>query len=176
MKPHTASIMRLGHEAVRATGQELAQLLKSAVDDGAGIGFMAPLQRDKAEAYWAGVAEAVADGRTLLFVAFEQSRITGTAQLQIVQWPNQPHRAEIAKIMVAPGSRRKGIGRSLLTNAEAAARAMGRTLLVLDTESGSSAERLYLSLGWQKAGIIPDFALRAHGGLTPTTYMFKRLT
>lgn len=175
MKHHSASILRLGAEAVRSTEQELAELLIACVDNGAGVGFMAPLQRDKALGYWAGVVPAIAEGRTILFVAFEDSKLAGAVQLQIVQWPNQPHRAEIAKLIVAPGSRRRGIGRSLMNAAENAAKAMGRTLLVLDTESDSNAEKLYLSLGWKKSGMIPGFALRAHGGLTPTTFMFKQL-
>lgn len=175
MKHHAASILRLGPEAVRSTGQDLANLLMACVDGGAGVGFMAPLAFDRALAYWTGVADAVADGRTLLFVAFEERKIAGTVQLQIVPWPNQPHRAEIAKMLVAPDCRRRGIGRSLMNAAENAARSMGRTLLVLDTETDSAAEKLYRSLGWQKVGIVPGFALRAHGGLTPTTYLFKQL-
>ena len=121
------------------------------------------------------MADAVAAGKRALLVAESDARIVGTVQLGLEQPDNQQHRADLAKMLVHPDARRRGLGAELLSAAEELARECGRTLLVLDTVTGSDAERLYTRAGWVRVGEIPDYALLAHGGLWGTTVFYKAL-
>ena len=154
----------------------LAQLLIACVDAGASVSFMHPLTRDRAEAFWRGVADAAARGERILLVATDPSgTLVGTVQVVLALPENQPHRGDIAKLLVHPRSRRQGIAAALMDAADAAARAAGKSLLVLDTVTGGDAERLYPRLGWQRCGEIPDYALWPRGGLCSTTIFYKAL-
>jgi GNAT superfamily N-acetyltransferase len=153
----------------------LADLLVDSVDDGGSVGFMAPLARDKAVAFWQGVADGVATGDRALLVAEDDDGIIGTVHLILAQPENQPHRADLTKMLVHPRARRRGVGAQLMEAAEEMARECGKTLLVLDTVTGSDAERLYARLGWVRVGEIPDFALLASGGLWGTIVFYKKL-
>ncbi len=136
---------------------------------------MWPLPRERALAFWRGVGESVAGDERLLLVAEAEGRIVGTVQLLLDQPPNQPHRADVAKMLVHRRARRRGIGEALMGELDRLARACGKSLLVLDTVSGSAAERLYLKTGWTRVGEIPDYALMPDGTPCPTTYFYKRL-
>ena len=165
---------RLLHVDERQLG-ELADVLLDCVEGGASVSFMHPLPRERALAFWRGVAEDVARGEKALVVAEDGAGvIVGTAQICLAQPPNQPHRGDLAKMLVHRRARRLGAGAALLAAAEAAAREAGKTLLVLDTAS-PDASRLYERGGWQRVGDIPDYALLPHGGLCATTYYFKRV-
>ncbi|GGR07454.1 N-acetyltransferase [Streptomyces pilosus] len=159
-----------------AMAGELADLLTDAVDDGASVGFLTPLDRAEAVAWWRERSAAVAAGRLLVWVAFEEpGRMLGTVSLALPGKPNSAHRAELVKLMVRRTARGRGLARALLAVAEEAAAARGITLLHLDTESGSPAEHLYRSTGWTAAGAIPDYAADPAGVLRPTTIYYKRL-
>ncbi len=155
----------------------LAEILIACVHGGASVSFMAPLDRAKAEAFWHGVAEGVERSERLLVVAKERpgGRLVGTVQILVTQSENQPHRADVAKMLVHPEARRRGIGAQLLRFAEDAARSANKTLLVLDTATGGDAERLYERLGWVRVGVIPDYALSPDGRPCGTTIFYKRL-
>ena len=155
----------------------LADVLIDCVDGGASVSFMAPLSRDRAIAYWRGTLDSAARGERVVLVAEDAAsgRIVGTVQVILAMPDNQPHRADVAKMLVLRDARRRGLGAALMSAAEAAARAAGRTLLVLDTATGSDAERLYARLGWQRCGVIPGYALLPHGGLCSTTLFYREL-
>ena len=153
----------------------LANILIDCVEGGASVSFMSPLSRARAEAFWRDVAASVARGDRRLLVAFDAASIVGTVQLVLHQPENQPHRADIAKMLVATHARRRGIGAQLMRAAEAEARAADKTLLVLDTVSASDAARLYERLGWIRVGEIPSYALWPDGRPCPTTYYYKQL-
>lgn len=154
---------------------DLAEVLKDCVDGGASVSFMQPFALDEARAFWQRVAAGVAAGERALLVAEDNlGRIVGTVQLVLDQPPNQPHRADLAKLLVHRRARRAGVAEALMRAAEPLARAHGKTLLVLDTASDTAA-RLYERLGWQKAGVIPDYALLPDGGLCDTTYFWRRV-
>jgi GNAT superfamily N-acetyltransferase len=155
--------------------QALSELLIDCVEGGASVGFMQPLSRDKAGAFWLGVAASVARGERILLIAGDAAgAIVGTVQVVFASFDNQPHRADVAKMLVHRRARRRGLGAALLIAAERAALDAGRTLLVLDTASGD-AERLYLKGGWKRCGIIPEFALLPGGGLCDTTVFYRTL-
>jgi GNAT superfamily N-acetyltransferase len=155
---------------------ELAELLIDCVDGGASVSFMLPLTAQRAQAFWQRVAQGVHVGeRALLVAEDEHGAIVGTVQLVLGQPENQPHRADLAKMLVHRRARRQGLGERLMRAAEAAACECGKTLLVLDTVTGSDAERLYTRLGWQRVGVIPDYALWPQGGLCATTYFYRRV-
>jgi GNAT superfamily N-acetyltransferase len=136
---------------------------------------MAGLTVERAERFWAGVADAVERGTTLLWAARrDDGQLIGTVQLQLATYDNQPHRAEVAKLLVRRSARRRGVGETLMGAAEAAAVAIGRTTLVLDTAS-PEAERIYRRRGWQVCGVIPDYALMPDGTRCATTVYWKRL-
>jgi GNAT superfamily N-acetyltransferase len=153
---------------------QLAEVLIDCVALGASVSFMYPLSRAKAQAFWRCIASDAAAGTRALLVAEDESGIVGTVQLGIAQPENQPHRADLAKLLVHPRARRRGIAAALMTAAEDAARRSNKSLLVLDTASGD-AERLYLRLGWQCVGVVPGYALWPHGGLCATTFYYRRL-
>jgi GNAT superfamily N-acetyltransferase len=154
----------------------LSEILIDCVDGGASVSFMQPLTRSRADNFWRGVAAGVAAGERLLLVARDQhGEIVGTVQVVLSQPENQPHRADVAKLLVHRKARRAGLGAALVTAAEDFAARAGKSLLVLDTVSGSPAEQLYKQLGWQVSGIIPDYALWPDGGLCATTIFYKRI-
>lgn len=155
--------------------QALAELLIDCVDGGASVSYMHPLSMPNALAFWRRVADAVAQGERALLVAEDAAGIVGTVQLVLEQPENQPHRVELSKMLVHRRARRQGLGASLMQAAEQLGRASGKSLLVLDTAS-SDAERLYARLGWQRCGVIPDYALLPHGGLCATTYFYRVLS
>jgi GNAT superfamily N-acetyltransferase len=155
----------------------LAEVLIDCVSGGACVGFMAPLAQDKAEAFWRRVAESGGRGERVVFVAEESATgaIVGTAQLILDLPENQPHRGEVAKVLVRRRARKKGVGAALMKAIEQAARKSGKTLLALDTTSGADADRLYERLGWTRFGIMPGHALWPDGQLSDTAYFYKRL-
>jgi GNAT superfamily N-acetyltransferase len=152
----------------------LAQLLIDCVEGGASVSFMSPLSVDKASAFWRRVAEATARGERALLVAEDSSGIMGTVQLILDLPENQPHRADLSKMLVHRRARRQGVAAAMLRAAEELARELGKSLLVLDTAS-AAAERLYARLGWERVGSIPDYALLPGGGLCDTTFFYRRL-
>jgi GNAT superfamily N-acetyltransferase len=153
----------------------LANVLIDCVHGGASVSFMAPLPLDKALSFWRGVADGVARGERLLLVVDDAQGIAGTVQVVLAQPDNQPHRADVAKMLVHRRARRQGIAARLLAAAEDAARAAGKTVLVLDTVTGGDAERLYARAGWQRVGTIPNYALMPDGALCSTTYFHRQL-
>jgi GNAT superfamily N-acetyltransferase len=155
--------------------EALADLLIDCVDGGAGVSFMHPLAPAKAQAFWRRVAACVAAGERALLVAEDDIGIVGTVQLVLDQPDNQPHRADLSKMLVHRRARRQGLGAALIRAAEQTARDCGKTLLVLDTVTGSDAERLYARMGWVRVGTIPDYALLPRGGLWGTTLFYKTL-
>jgi GNAT superfamily N-acetyltransferase len=152
----------------------LADVLMDVVNGGASVSFMHPFTRDKALAFWRGVAKGVEAGERALVVAEDDQGICGTAQLILSLPENQPHRADLAKMLVHRRARRRGIGAAVLKAAEDAARELGKTLLVLDTAS-QDAERLYERSGWIKVGVIPDYALMPDGAFCDTIVYYRRL-
>jgi ribosomal protein S18 acetylase RimI-like enzyme len=161
----------------RPTAQEiegLCEVLADCVEGGASVSFMLPMTREKAMHFWRGVAESVTRGERMLLVAQEGSRILGTVQVVLAQPENQPHRADVSKMLVHRAARRRGLGESLMRAAEAAARDCGKSVLVLDTAS-ADAERLYERCGWQRAGTIPNYAMLPQGGYCATAYFYKEL-
>ncbi|MFE2101996.1 MULTISPECIES: GNAT family N-acetyltransferase [unclassified Streptomyces] len=169
-------VLRWNEAQVRDGSEELAGLLADAVAGGASVGFLAPLGRTAAAAWWRERADGVAAGRLALWVAVDDTdRVAGTVSLALPDKPNSRHRAELVKLMVHRSARGQGLGRRLLATAEDAAAAIGITLLHLDTETGSPAEHLYRSAGWTEAGTLPDYAANPAGELRPTTLYYKRL-
>lgn len=152
----------------------LADVLIDCVAGGASVSFMSPLTVERACAFWQGVADGVARGERVLLVAEDDEGIVGTVQVLLAQSENQPHRGEVAKMLVHRRGRRQGLGALLMQAAEQSARAHGKTLLVLDTSS-AEAERLYARVGWQRVGVIPGYALLPEGGLCATTYFYRAL-
>ena len=155
---------------------ELARILVDAVQSGASVSFLAGLDEGRAAAWWAGRWGSVAAGEVVPFVARDRGRVVGVVLLILSTIENSPHRAEIAKVLVERSMRGRGMATRLLEAAEAGAIARGRTLLVLDTVSGSTAERLYTRLGWKAIGAIPGYALDVHGRPEAATIMFKELS
>ena len=155
--------------------EELAGVLLDCVDGGASVSFMRPLSRERAVAFWRSVAEEVATGARALFVAEDRLGICGTVQLVLHQPENQPHRADVAKLLVHRRARRQGLAALLMRAAEVTARECGKTLLVLDTVTDGDAARLYERLGWNRVGDIPDYALLPGGGLAGTTVFYRKL-
>ena len=154
---------------------ELAAMLVAAVASGASIGFMAGFAHADALEWWQGRLAAAARGELRILVALDDAGVAGTVSLVPAAIPNQRHRADLAKMMVAGRVQRQGVGAALLVAVEAAARAEGRTTLVLDTISGSTAARLYERCGWEKVGDIPAYALMPDGEMAATTVYSKRL-
>lgn len=154
--------------------QGLADVLIDCVEGGASVSFMLPLSRERALDSWRGAAAGVERGSRVLLVAEDAAGIVGTVQLLIDQPENQPHRADVSKMLVHRRGRRQGLGAALMRAIEAEARRAGKTLLVLDTAS-ADAERLYERLGWVRCGVIPGFALLPQGGLCATTIYYREI-
>lgn len=153
---------------------DLCELLIDAVEGGASVGFLGPLSVRTAAEYWEGVISELSSGLGL-FVAEDGDTIAGAVQVALCARENGQHRAEIRKLCVLRSRRRQGIGASLMRAAEEFAAAQGRTLLVLDTEEGSTAEAMYARSGWQRAGAIPDYAASPDGTPHGTVFFFKRI-
>ncbi|MBN0043025.1 GNAT family N-acetyltransferase [Streptomyces actuosus] len=166
---------RLDASGLREYAGPLADLLADTVADGASVGFLAPLDRVAALAWWQERADAVAAGRLAVWAAGDGGAVAGTVGLAFADKPNSRHRAELVKLMVRPQARGRGLGRTLLATAEEAAAVAGVSLLHLDTETGSPAERLYAAAGWTRAGVIPDYAADPGGVLKPTTLYYKAI-
>jgi GNAT superfamily N-acetyltransferase len=153
---------------------ELAHLLIDCVQGGASVSFMSPLSLDKASAFWRRVAQATARGERALLVAEDSGGTIGTVQLILDLPENQPHRADVSKMLVHRRARRQGVGTAMLRAVEELARELNKSLLVLDT-ANAEAERLYARLGWERVGIVPDYALLPGGGFCATTFFYRRL-
>jgi ribosomal protein S18 acetylase RimI-like enzyme len=173
--PDNVAIEQLDGDGTRAAVPALVEILRDSVANGASVGFMDWNTSADFEGFWRGVAAEVAAGRILLFAARDGSGIVGTAQLHPIGKPNQPHRAEVAKVLVHSQARRRGIGEALMRAAEAAALALGRDLLVLDTDEAGAARRLYNRLGWTELGTIPRYALMPDGRDCGSTFFYKML-
>jgi ribosomal protein S18 acetylase RimI-like enzyme len=154
---------------------QLADVLLDCVEGGASVSFMGPLTRDRAADFWRKIAAGVAAGDRVVLVAEDADGVCGTVQLVLDLPENQPHRADLVKMLVHRRARRRGLGEALMRAAEAAARECGRTLLVLDAVTGGDAARLYERLGWVKVGDIPNFALMPDGRPCGTTYYYRDL-
>jgi GNAT superfamily N-acetyltransferase len=170
----SVTIERLRGTATDDDLRDLGGLLLDAVDSNAGISFMPGLTQGEAEAWWRSLL-ATAPARAVVLVARDRGGVVGTVQVQPSWAPNQPHRGDLAKLIVHRRSRGQGIALALMLAAEREAAAEGITLLVLDTCKGSAAERLYTSLGWVRVGEIPDFALNPDGSLCDTVFFFKKI-
>jgi GNAT superfamily N-acetyltransferase len=153
----------------------LADVLIDCVEGGASVGFMHPLPRERAVAFWRRVARDVAAGERALLVAEDAHGLCGTVQLVLAQPENQPHRADLTKMLVHRRARHHGLGAALLRAAEATARECGKILLVLDAVTGGDGARLYERLGWVRVGEIPGHALFPQGGLCSTTVYYRNL-
>jgi GNAT superfamily N-acetyltransferase len=154
---------------------QLADVLTDCVEGGASVSFMLPMTADKSLNFWRRIAADVRNGTRILLVAEDALGIAGTVQIVLDLPENQPHRGDLAKMLVHRRARNRGVGAALLRAAEDAARDAGRTLLVLDTVTGGAGERLYQRFGWSRVGEVPDYALWPDGGFCPTTYYYRRI-
>lgn len=168
-------IRRLDPAEVHAQLDALASVLHDCVAGGASVSYLAPFSPEQARDAFAGFAAEVDRGRRLIVAAFAGDALVGTVQVILALPPNQPHRAEIAKLLVHRTARKRGIAQLLMDAAEAEARKEGRSLLVLDTVTGDPAERLYERLGWTKVGVIPGYALYPDGRPCDTTIFWKAI-
>jgi GNAT superfamily N-acetyltransferase len=168
-------IRRLDGAELREQLGALAAVLVDCVEGGASVGYMAPFSHEQARAAFEGFAAEVEQGRRLLLAAFADGELVGTVQVVLATPPNQPHRGEIARMLVRRSARRRGIAQRLMAQAEQEARAEGKTLLVLDAVTGGDAARLYGRLGWTTVGVIPNYALYPDGRPCDTTVFWKAL-
>lgn len=168
-------IRRLGSVEVDEQLDALAGVLFDCVAGGASVSYLTPFSHEDARAAFKAVAAELEQGRRLLLAAFTNGDLVGTVQVILALPPNQPHRAEIAKLLVHRSARRRGIAQLLMERAEVEARVEGKTLLVLDTVTGDNAERLYERLGWTRVGVIPGYALYPDGRPCDTTIFWKTL-
>ena len=168
-------IRRLGGAELQAQLDGLAGVLADCVAGGASVSFMAPFSHEQARAAFETWADEVEQGRRLILGAFAEGRLVGTVQVILALPPNQPHRGEIAKLLVHRSARKRGVAQLLMEQAESEARAEGKTLLVLDAVTGGDAARLYAQLGWTTVGVIPDYALYPDGRPCDTTFFWKSL-
>lgn len=174
MKPTVRRATVIDEALVRA----LTDVLIDCVEGGASVGFMSPLSRARAEQFWRMVAAGVASGERALLVAEDEAgggSVCGTVQLVLAQPDNQPHRADLCKMLVHRRARRQGLGAALMRGAESLARECGKSLLVLDAVTDGDAARLYTSLGWVRVGDIPGYALYPDGRPCGTTYFYKEV-
>lgn len=177
MTPPSATIAELNAEQIQPHLSDLCRILIDSVQNGAAISFMQTITPTEAEDFWlTKVKSAVTSGDTRLFGAFVGDRLIGTVQLILAMPPNQPHRAEISKMIVHPDGRRQGLGKALMTTALQTAQQCGKTLVTLDTRSGDVSEALYRQVGFQEAGKIPEYAFDPDGKTRhATTYMYRYL-
>lgn len=174
--PATLLIRALDASEAEARLSELGAILVDAVAHGASVNFLAGFTPAEGEAFWRNQLPGLAAGEKHLLVADDGRRFLGIVMLMFAHQPNAPHRAEIGKMLVQSAARRQGLGRRLLTAAEQHALAAGRTLLLLDTESGSAGDLLYRRCGWIAIGGVPGHALRPNGEPAETTLFYKNLT
>jgi len=175
-----AAAMRVEEFDVEAATRHLpalAAIMRECVEGGASVNFVLPFPQHESEAWWrATVLPALATGERRLLVARDGDALLGTVQLALAWQPNQRHRADVTKLLVAPATRRRGTGRALMIRIEEIAREAGRWLLTLDTTEGSTAQRLYETLGWQLLGVVPDYAMApGHARLEGAAFFWKRL-
>ena len=168
-------IERLTSEQTHAYLPELMRLLQDSVEGGASVGFLPPLSDDQARQYWSALLPDIGKGSRILLLALDEGEVIGTVQLDLAQKPNALHRAEVQKLIVHSSHRGKGVAGELLNIIEAAAREAHRTLLVLDTIQGDTADRLYRKSGWIEAGVIPQYAMSGTGILETTVVFYKIL-
>lgn len=175
MSAVTYDILRLDAAATEALMPQLVALLRDAVESGASLGFWRPLADDDALAYWREVAAEVSSRARELLVAQRAGTLLGSVQLALPSKQNAVQRAEVQKLMVLRAARRQGIGQALMRAVERLALEEGRITLVLDTQTGSDAERLYSALGYVRVGAIPAYVVDADGMASPTTIFYKSL-
>lgn len=171
----STTIRRLDGSAARAAVPALARILVDAVAHGASVNFLAGLTEAEAAAFWQGQMEAIEAGGRVLLVAEAEGGMVGTVVVTFAPQPNGPHRAEIGKMLVLSSARRRGIGRQLLEAAEVVARRAGKTLLHLDTQTGSAGEALYRATGWIAYGVMPGHSLTPDGRLEAATFFYKQI-
>ncbi|RLK30012.1 GNAT family N-acetyltransferase [Cupriavidus plantarum] len=169
------TVRRIGPDEVSDYIDPLSDVLIDCVEGGASVSFMLPIARETAQRFWRQVAEGVVREERVLLVAEHEGRVVGTVQLITAQPENQPHRADVAKMLVHRNARRQGIAERLLAAADEAARAAGKSVLVLDTVTGGDAERLYKRAGWERVGDVPNYALMPDGSFCGTTFYHKQI-
>lgn len=176
MSPSTITVRRVRPEEANDLVAPLADVLLDCVEGGASVSFLWPLARDKALAFWRRVASGVQAGERVLLVAEDaQRQVVGTVQLLLDLPENQPHRADVAKMLVLRSARRQGVAQALLEALDREALREGRKVLVLDTVTGGDAERVYQRAGWQRVGSVPRYALMPDGAFCATTFFHKQL-
>lgn len=168
-------IERISRDDAEECLPELVCLLQNALEDGASLGFLPPLPSKVAEQYWRSVFDEVASGRRVLLISRDDKQISGSVQLSLAMKQNAQHRAEVEKLMVHTAFRNRGLAHALLNSLDNVARELHRTLLVLDTEQGSVAEKLYPKCGYTAAGSIPNYAVTAKGSMCSTVVFYKLL-
>jgi len=168
-------IRMLNGEETLAALPDLCDVLSDCVNGDASVGFMLPFAPPDAIPFWQGVAQSVTKGDTLHMVAQVDGKIVGTVQVGFSTKPNQPHRGDLMKLLVHRNARGLGLSRKLMDRIEMEAAKRGKTLLVLDTSTGSLAESIYPRLGWQRVGVIPDYALHPDGRQCSTTFFYKKI-
>ena len=171
----TVETRLLDPDDARAHLDGLAEVLADCVAGGASVSYMAPFSHEDARAHFEAAVAEVEQGRRLLLAAFAEGRVVGTVQVNLATPPNQPHRGDVAKLLVHRSARRRGIARLLMEHAEREALAAGKTLLVLDTVTGDPAEFLYARLGWNRLGVVPGYALYPDGRPCDTTVFWKSI-
>lgn len=169
------TIRTLNGEETLAALSELCDILSDCVNGGASVGFMLPFSSADAVAYWQKVARSIDNGDIVHMVAELDGKTVGTVQVGLADKPNQPHRGDLMKLLVHRSARGLGLSRRLMDHAETEAAGRGRTLLVLDTATGSEAEAIYPRFGWERVGVIPDYALFPDGRYCHTTIFYKRI-
>jgi len=170
------AVRSLDIAAAASAARALGRVMQACVESGASVSFLSPLPLADAEAFFRRKSSEIATGKRILLAAWLDGALVGTVSVDLDTPPNQPHRAEIQKLLVHPNARRLGIGRALMAQAEQAAAAAGRTLLTLDTRADDHGERLYHGSGWIEAGRIPDYARNPDGTLAPTVLFYKRVS
>ncbi len=173
----TVTLRLLDHVRLKAALPDFSKLLTACVEAGASIGFMSPFSEDQARDFWTGIADQLAQGGRLIWSARdgESGPLLGTVQLIVGLPDNQPHRGDVAKLMVSPDARRRGVADALMAALETHARAVGLRTLVLDTVTGSPASALYSKRDWVEVGPVPDYALFPDGTPCSTTFFYKSL-
>jgi GNAT superfamily N-acetyltransferase len=170
-----SGIAVLDAAAAASAERPLANILCACVDAGASVSYLPPLAAEVARTFWKRMAADVAAGTRILLAAWDDAMLAGTVMLEFASAPNQPHRAEVQKLLVDPSARRRGLARALMRRAEQEAQRAGRTLLTLDTRAGDAAENLYRTIGWHEAGRIPGYALNAEGTPCDTIFFWRHV-
>ncbi|MBA4786099.1 MAG: GNAT family N-acetyltransferase [Rhizobiales bacterium] len=171
----TTTIRIADAQAARAAIPDLCEILSDCINGGASLGFMLPFEPKDAAGYWQDIAAQVAAGGIIFCLAEREGKVVGTVQVGLASKPNQPHRGDLMKLLVHRSARGLGLSRRLMEEVEAEAVRRGRSLLVLDTATGSEAEAIYPRFGWERVGVIPDYALWPQGGFCATTLFYKRI-